>query len=1122
MGRRLVAGLGLSALALGAVAPRAAAADCPDWVARTVSAQGRVEARRVGAAQWLPVKAETELCLGDAVRLGPLSRAALVLRDGAVVRLDQNTTITFTPPPAQAGTWIDLLTGAVHFFSRTPRGLRITTPFVNGSVEGTEFLVEVDSVETRISVWEGQVLAENAQGSLTLTAGQSAAARAGQAPVLRAIVVRPGDAVVWALHYPPVVDLRPADFPDRPGETWPADVRRSLAAAEAGNLEAAFETLARVPDPAPDPRVSVYRASLLLSVGRVQEAEPVIERALAQDPGNASALALRSILAVTRNEQGEAARLADDAVARDPGSVSARLAQSYARQAAFDLDGAQESLEAAARLDPDSALARARLAELWLARGRVDRALVEAERAVSLGPAVGRTHAVLGFVHLARLEVRRAEEAFERAIALDPAAPLPRLGLGLARIRRGDLAGGRQELEIAVGLDPSDSLLRSYLGKAYFEERRPTRAAGQFERAASLDPRDPTPHLYDAILQQSINRPVEALDAIQRSIELNDNRAVYRSRQLLDRDRASRSVGLGRIYDDLGFEQLALMEGLRSLSDDPTSDSAHRFLADAYASLPRQQIGRVSELLQSQLYQPLNLHPVQPEVALGRSFILRGAGPSDPAFNEYTHLFERNRISALASGLVGTNDTFGDQISLSALYGPFSISLGQLHYQTDGFRENNDLTRDAYDLFAQVLLGPSTSILAELRYEDVEQGDLPLRFDPANFNPDLRQEEKTRSARLGLRHAFAPGSELIATAAYLDAEFPARNVAPEFDLDADVEGWIGEIQYAFQRARIRLVSGLGYFDATRENSQRDASVDPPLATSSTEDIHHANGYVYTLLNWPDPVTWTLGVSVDLFDTTAPGSSRDQVNPKVGVMWTPMPDTTLRAAFFRTLKRQLVSNQTIEPTQVAGFNQFYDDIDGTDAWRAGVGIDQKLGSRAAVGGEFSARELTFPFTDLTDITAPVNDRATWREQFARAYAYWAPFSWLALSAEYFYEYFDRESAFPGPDLFTELRTHRIPLGVSFFHPLGITARFRVTYVNQEGRFENPVEGGTTRGQDQFWVADASLSYRLPKRLGLITLEARNLLDEGFHFQDTDPASPVITPELYVLLRFTLAY
>jgi hypothetical protein len=265
--------------------------------------------RRVGATQWLPVQGEIALCLGDAVRLGPLSRAALVLRDGAVVRLDQNTTITFIPPPTQPATWLEVLSGAVHFFSRTPRGLRITTPFVNGTVEGTEFLVEVDAVEGRITVWEGRVLAENAGGALTLTAGQSAAARAGQPPLLRAIPVKPTDVVAWTLYYPPVVDLGPADFPDRPGETWPADVRRSIAAAQAGDLEGAFASLARVPDPAPDPRVSVYRASLLLSVGRMDEALPAIERALAQDPGDAAALGLEAILAVAANDRAEAARL---------------------------------------------------------------------------------------------------------------------------------------------------------------------------------------------------------------------------------------------------------------------------------------------------------------------------------------------------------------------------------------------------------------------------------------------------------------------------------------------------------------------------------------------------------------------------------------------------------------------------------------------------------------------------------------------------------------------------------------------------------------------------------------------------------------------------------------------
>jgi tetratricopeptide (TPR) repeat protein len=516
--RRLASGLGLVALVLAALPLRAQTPDCPDWVARTVSVQGRVETRRAGQPQWTPVTLEATHCPGDAVRLGPRSRAALVLRDGAVLRLDQNTTITFTPPAERAATWIELLAGAVHFWSRVPRTLRVNTPFVNGAIGGTEFLIEVDAAETRLSVWEGRVLAENAYGALTLTAGQSAVARAGQPPVLRPIVVRPADAVAWMLYYPPVLDLRPEAFPDRPGETWPAEMRRSLAAARAGDLEAAFASLAAVPDTVADPRVFAYRASLLLAVGRVDEARPAIERALALDPGHAPALALQSVVAVAQNARADAVRLANEAVARDPASVAARVAQSYARQAAFDLEGARESLEAAARLDPQNGLVRARLAELWLSEGRVDLALRDAEEAVRLDPALGRTHTVLGFVRLARLEVARAAEAFERAIALDPAAPLPRLGRGLARIRQGDLGGGRQELEIAVGLDPGDALLRSYLGKAYYEERQARRAAVELERAEALDPTDPTAYLYEAILRQSVNRPVEALESLQRSI----------------------------------------------------------------------------------------------------------------------------------------------------------------------------------------------------------------------------------------------------------------------------------------------------------------------------------------------------------------------------------------------------------------------------------------------------------------------------------------------------------------------------------------------------------------------------------------------------------------------------
>ena len=58
--------------------------------------------------------------------------------------------------------------------------------------------------------------------------------------------------------------------------------------------------------------------------------------------------------------------------------------------------------------------------------------------------------------------------------------------------------------------------------------------------AKAYDPRDPTPWFYDAIRKQTDNRPVEALQDLEKSIELNDNRAVYRSRLLLDQDLAAR------------------------------------------------------------------------------------------------------------------------------------------------------------------------------------------------------------------------------------------------------------------------------------------------------------------------------------------------------------------------------------------------------------------------------------------------------------------------------------------------------------------------------------------------------------------------------------------------------
>src|SRR5208337_2806890 len=104
--------------------------------------------------------------------------------------------------------------------------------------------------------------------------------------------------------------------------------------------------------------------------------------------------------------------------------------------------------------------------------------------------------------------------------------------------------------------------------------------------------------------------------------------AVYRSRLLLDQDIAARSASLARIYNDLGFDQLALVEGWKSLSVDPADFSGHRFLSDSYSAIPRHEIARVSELLQSQLLQPLNINPIQPSLAESKFFEAQGQTPA--------------------------------------------------------------------------------------------------------------------------------------------------------------------------------------------------------------------------------------------------------------------------------------------------------------------------------------------------------------------------------------------------------------------------------------------------------------------------------------------------------------
>jgi outer membrane receptor protein involved in Fe transport len=172
-----------------------------------------------------------------------------------------------------------------------------------------------------------------------------------------------------------------------------------------------------------------------------------------------------------------------------------------------------------------------------------------------------------------------------------------------------------------------------------------------------------------------------------------------------------------------------------------------------------------------------------------------------------------------------------------------------------------------------------------------------------------------------------------------------------------------------------------------------------------------------------------------------------------------------------------------------------------------------------GLEFSRRETERPFQDIST-GEPVVRRADWDEDVARAYLYWTPHSWIAAGGEYYYERSTREKS-AGEEEFKRIKTHAFSPAINFFHPAGLIARLRATYVDQEGRF-GEFTSSFESGDDQFWVVDASIGYRLPKRYGIITLEARNLFDEDFKYQEIDSANLRIYPDSIIFARFTLAF
>ena len=294
-----------------------------------------------------------------------------------------------------------------------------------------------------------------------------------------------------------------------------------------------------------------------------------------------------------------------------------------------------------------------------------------------------------------------------------------------------------------------------------------------------------------------------------------------------------------------------------------------------------------------------------------------------------------------------------------------------------------------------------------------------------------------------------------------------------------------------------------------------------VEVSSDDPIRQDNAYVYGNVTWPHNVTWTLGASYDRFQQGI--IDEGEVNPKLGVQWDMTDWARLRLAYVETMKRALLVDQTLEPTQVAGFNQFFDDFDGTKSQRIGVGLDLKLGRDLYAGGELTFRDLDVPTTITEGLVTrlAIEDQ---EEEFHRAYLYWTPIDVLAVSGEVQYERIENLDV-PDLTVSTNAETISVPLAVRYFNPNGLFAELGATYVHQKADVGASID--FNQDSEEFVTVDAALGFRLPNRRGLVSLEVHNLFDEEFLYQDVnirkpEASNPRFIPERTFMLRAMLSF
>jgi tetratricopeptide (TPR) repeat protein len=333
---------------------------------------------------------------------------------------------------------------------------------------------------------------------------------------------------------------------------------QGLKALEEGRWAEAAEALEKAVAAQPDDYSALFNLSFARAMlGKRQEAIAGYEKVLALKPGLYQAQLNLAILLLEAKEPAKALALLKAAVEQEPEKFQPNYYLAEALYALGDDAGAEQRYRKAAELDPKSAVAAIGLGRALANQGKFDEALEAYRRAGELDAAYreylielatrmeekGASERAMALYRqfADRPEVRerlgnllletgRVDEAIphlEAAVKTSPTAA-NRFALAVAYLKSKRLEEAAPLLEQALGERPDSFELRMTYGRLLRDLRRFAPAAQQFRAAAELDPKSKEAWSELAGVLVLLDSHPQALAALERVQALDpENAGVY-------------------------------------------------------------------------------------------------------------------------------------------------------------------------------------------------------------------------------------------------------------------------------------------------------------------------------------------------------------------------------------------------------------------------------------------------------------------------------------------------------------------------------------------------------------------------------------------------------------------